>query len=278
MDVATPNCYILEPSNTWLIEEPAMARSVIAAQLYTVREFARTPSDIARTLARVRAIGYEAVQTSGLGPIEPRELRRIADGEGLTICATHVPFERVRDETDAIVEEHATLNCRHVAVPLMPQEYRTGADGFVRFARDAEAAGRKLASAGLTLSYHNHRFEFQRYDGSPGLGILFSNCDPRYVKAELDTYWVQAGGADPVAWIDRLHNRIALLHLKDMTVIDDQATFAEVGEGNLNWPEILKAARAAGVEWYIVEQDVCRRDPFESLQVSLRNLRSMGLH
>jgi len=254
-----------------------MPESRIAAQLYTVRRFARTPPEIAATLKKVRALGYQAVQVSGLGPIAPRELRRIADGEGLTICATHVPFERLRDETDAVIEEHGILDCRHVAVGSMPTDYRAGAEGFARFGREAEAVGRKFAQAHLTLSYHNHRFELQRYDGRTGLEILFANSDPRHVKAELDTYWVQAGGGDPAAWIHRLADRIALLHLKDMTVLDDEATFAEVGEGNLNWPAVLAAARAAGVEWYIVEQDVCRRDPFESLAVSLRNLRAMGL-
>jgi sugar phosphate isomerase/epimerase len=51
----------------------------------------------------------------------------------------------------------------------------------------------------------------------------------------------------------------------------------EVGEGNLNWPEIIEACRHAGVEYYAVEQDTCCRDPFESLAISLRNLKAMGL-
>jgi len=53
---------------------------------------------------------------------------------------------------------------------------------------------------------------------------------------------------------------------------------AEIGAGNLNWPAILKAAVEGGVEWYFVEQDHCYgRDPFESLAISYRNLRTMGL-
>ena len=54
--------------------------------------------------------------------------------------------------------------------------------------------------------------------------------------------------------------------------------FAEVGEGNLNWTSILDACKEADVEWYIVEQDTCQRDPFESLGISLRNLKEMGIH
>ena len=62
-----------------------------------------------------------------------------------------------------------------------------------------------------------------------------------------------------------------------MTIVDAQVHMAEVGEGNLNWPGIFAAADEAGTEWFIVEQDHCRRDPFESLAISLRNLQAMGV-
>lgn len=254
-----------------------MSKSVIAAQLFTLREFTRTPAEIAVTVKKLREIGYEAAQASALGPIEPKELRSIVVGEGLVICATHVDFERLRDDTASMIEEHQILGCEHAAIGSMPVEYRESAEGFARFAREAEAVGRKLADAGMTFSYHNHNFEFERFDGRPAMDIIFGESDPRYVKAELDTYWVQAGGGDPAAWIDRLHNRIVLLHLKDMAMKGREPMFAEIGEGNLNWPEILKAARSAEVKWYIVEQDRCLRDPFESLKISLDNLRAMGL-
>ncbi|MFH1603721.1 MAG: sugar phosphate isomerase/epimerase, partial [Pseudomonadota bacterium] len=118
--------------------------------MYTLREFTKTPAEIAVTLKKVSEIGYQAVQASGMGPIEPGELRRIADGEGLTICATHVDFERFRDETDAVIEEHRVLGCEHPAVGSMPVEYRQSAEEYRRFAREAEEIGRKLAEAGMT--------------------------------------------------------------------------------------------------------------------------------
>jgi sugar phosphate isomerase/epimerase len=71
--------------------------------------------------------------------------------------------------------------------------------------------------------------------------------------------------------------RVDVLHLKDMTIRKRQQIMAEVGEGNLNWPAILEAAKAGGTKWYIVEQDTCERDPFESLEISLKNLQGMGL-
>jgi sugar phosphate isomerase/epimerase len=248
----------------------------IAAQLYTLREFLRTPQEIATTLSRVKAIGYNAVQLSGLGPIEPAELAAILQGEGLTAVITHIGFDRLRNELAAVIDEHHLWHCPHVAIGSMPGEYRS-AEGYVRFAEIATEIGSTLAQAGLTFSYHNHGFEFERFGGKIGLEILYDNADPQYLKAEIDTYWVQYGGGDPAAWISKLSGRIEVAHLKDMAVSDDKPIMAEVGEGNLNWPAILKAGQEAGVAWYAVEQDVCQRDPFESLAISLRNLQRMGL-
>ena len=253
-----------------------MAKSRLAAQLYTVREFTKTPADIAVTMKKVRAIGYESVQLSALGPIEPAKLKKILDGEGLSVSATHISFQRMRDETQAVIDEHRLLGCEYPAIGGMPGEYRS-AEGFHRFAKDAEQVGRKLAAGGLHFGYHNHSFELEKFDGKTGLEIIYSESDPKYVMAEIDTYWIQHGGGDPSAWIRRLAGRIPLLHLKDMAVVEGQPCMAEVGEGNLNWPAILEASRSSGVEWYLVEQDVCPRDPFESLAISFRNLREMGV-
>ncbi len=252
--------------------------SVIGAQLYTVREFTKTPADIARTLHKVRAIGYEAVQLSALGPIDTAELKRILDGEGLTVAATHVAWNRLRDETQAVIDEHHLLGCRYVAIGSMPGEYRSaGAEGYARFAREASELGRRLKQAGLVFGYHNHSFELERFNGRTGLEILYSESDPEAFTAEIDTYWIQHGGGDPADWIRRLKGRIPLVHLKDMAIRGREQLMAEVGEGNLNWPAILAACREAGVVWYLVEQDICQRDPFESLAISLRNLKAMGL-
>jgi sugar phosphate isomerase/epimerase len=96
---------------------------------------------------------------------------------------------------------------------------------------------------------------------------------PRDVlTAELDTYWLQRAGASPSAWIRKLTGRVPLIHLKDMTIVNDQVVQAEVGEGNLDWPGILSACREAGTEWLVIEQDEGARDPLQSLAISYHNL------
>jgi len=94
---------------------------------------------------------------------------------------------------------------------------------------------------------------------------------------QIDTYWVQYGGGNPIDWINKLKGRLPLLHLKDMLMHGQQQFFAEVGAGTLNWEGILGAAKGSGAQWYIVEQDTCERDPFESLAISFKYLKAMGL-
>ncbi|MDO8684766.1 MAG: sugar phosphate isomerase/epimerase [Armatimonadota bacterium] len=252
--------------------------SKIAAQMYTLRDFTRTPADIAAAMKKVKGIGYDVVQLSALGPIDPKELKKILDCEGLTVCATHTSFDKMKNEPEAVIEEHQLLGCKYAAIGSMPSEYRNP-EGFHKFAKDATEVGKQLAKGGLVFGYHNHSFELERFNGRTGLEILYSESDPKYVTAEVDTYWIQHGGGDPAAWIDRLAGRLPLLHLKDMAITNDmKQLMAEVGEGNLNWLAILDASEKAGVIWYIIEQDICQRDPFESLAISLRNLRAMGVH
>lgn len=81
-----------------------------------------------------------------------------------------------------------------------------------------------------------------------------------------------------MSWLRKLKDRMRIVHFKDMAIVEGKQVYAEVGEGNLEWPEIIQACREAEVEWYLIEQDVCQRDPFESLKLSLDNLRELGLN
>ncbi len=256
-----------------------MSETVLAAQMYTLREFTKTPEDIANTLKKVKAIGYDAMQVSGFGPIDPEDLKSMAEGEGLEICATHTSYDRMKDDTQAVIDEHLLWNCKYPAIGGLPKPYREdGEAGFCRFAAEASEVARKLGAAGLTFGYHNHSFELERFGDRTALDILFEESDPEFFQMEIDTYWIQHGGADPAAWIRKAKGRADLVHVKDMAMIGREQRFAEVGEGNLNWEAIIQACKDAGTKWYIVEQDRCYdRDPIDSLKISLENLQAMGL-
>lgn len=246
----------------------------IALQLYTLRDFLQTPKEIATTLQKVKQIGYQAVQASSLGPIGEKELLQILDGEGLTLSATHEPADTILNHPEQVVERLQKLRCQYTAYPA-PQN--------VDFASETEVSawiarldhsGRVLADAGLVLTYHNHHHEFRRLGGRTILERLYAETSPRNLQGELDTYWVQYGGGNPVAWCTRLHNRLPLIHLKDYAVIEgSEVTYTEIGSGNLDFPAIIQAAEESGCSWFIVEQDTCPGDPFESIQKSFDYIR-----
>ena len=252
-----------------------MFRSSIAAQLYTLRDYVKTPSELSDVLGRLKKIGYDAVQVSGIGPIDPVELRALLDRNGLTCCVTHTSPDRLRDHPNDVIDDHRLWACDYTAVGgHFPAE--SSPAEWDRFIGEFNLVARRLRAGGLHLGYHNHSHELSPYGhGLTILGRLIEQCDPG-VWFEIDTYWIAAGGGDPAEWIRKVAGRIPCVHLKDMTVhYPREQRMAEVGEGNLNWPEILKACRESGVKWYVVEQDTCYRDPFESLAISLENLLKM---
>lgn len=251
----------------------------LAVQVYTIRDFIKTVTDFAASMRKVRAIGYTGVQLDLEHHLDvpTAAIKRICDDEGLTICISHFGYELFENDLDRVIERQQIWGCNQTAIVAMPRRYHEqGADGYRRFALEATAIGERLAATGITLSYHNHSYEFVRFGAETGLGILYAASDPRYLQAEIDTYWVQHGGADPAAWIRRMAGRMPVVHYKDMEILPDgKQAFAEVGQGNLNWLAIVAATQESAVPWIVVEQDRCRRDPFESLTMSYQYLEAL---
>lgn len=250
-------------------EISAMKKEQLAVQLYTVRDFCQTAADLAKTVERVRQMGYPAVQVSGVGPIPVEEIKSICADAGVTICATHEKADLIRQEPAQVVERLQQLGCRVTAYP-----YPAGVDfgdpvQLESLIQDLARAGAVLAEAGLSLGYHHHAIEFLRRGDRTVLETILERVDPRHLWAEVDTYWIQYGGGDPVAWCERMTGRMEVIHLKDYGfTANNEPAFAEVGNGNLDFERIVAAAEKSGCRWFVVEQDICPGDPFDSLQQS----------
>jgi sugar phosphate isomerase/epimerase len=255
-----------------------MSKPRLGAQLWTVRHACKTIGEVAETFQKVARIGYPGVQLSGFGPVPADEVAKAAREAGLEIVSSHTGWERFLKDLDGVIAEHKLWNCRHLAIGGLSKDYQS-AEGLARFLAELGPVAERLAKEGMDFSYHNHSHELVRYGRQTWLEMLYAQGSPRQLKAELDTYWVQHGGGDPTGWILRCAGREPLCHFKDMCITAErEQRFAEIGEGNLNWPEILKACAQSGVEWVLVEQDNCYgRDPFESLAISYRNLKALGL-
>jgi sugar phosphate isomerase/epimerase len=241
--------------------------------MYTVRERCQTPEDFGRSMERVAAMGYKAVQLSAGGDFPPEEARAAADRHGLRIILTHTAPQKIKDDTQAVIDAHKTLGAGYVGIGMMPAEYRDGADGAKRFIADYTPAAEKLAAAGLKLMYHNHAFEFERRGRLSVLERLAEGFDPAVLGFTLDVYWIAYAGGDPAFWLKKLSGRIDTVHFKDMKISGGEQRMCEILEGNLNWGAVLLAAENGGVKWAFVEQDDCYGgDPFTCLETSYRNL------
>lgn len=241
----------------------------VAAQLYTCRDYLKTPTDIATTLRDLRKIGYTAVQVSGMGPIAEEELNAILDGEGLVCCATHEKPETILNETERVIERLKKLRCVYTAYPRLAGVDLNSEESLNAIIAKLEDAGAAMAAAGLTLCYHNHNYEFRKLGGKTILDRIYDGTNAKHLQGEPDTFWVHYGGGENVEWCEKLAGRLPLIHLKDYeTNADNKHAFCEIGAGNLNFKRIVSAAEKAGCQWFIVEQDTCPGNPMDSLRQS----------
>ena len=243
----------------------------IALQLYTVRGLAA--ADLPGTLRAVAAAGYRFVEVAGMPATRPRELARMLDDAGLVAIAAHESIDHLRDDAGLVAEQLAEIACPRVIVPWMPEIDRRTTDDVRRFAEALAGFSRRFEAEGIRLGYHNHAFEFEPLGGTTIWDILIEELAPE-VDLELDVYWAAVGGRDPVTEIEAAVGRVRLLHMKDRAQ-GPEPHDAPAGEGTLAFPEIVAAARAAGVDWYIVEQDN-PADPLDDITRAFRYVASLA--
>jgi len=230
--------------------------------------------DFRGTLRLVARMGYKGVEIGGdTGGMTPAELRQFLNSLGLEAISWHSAYDQITSSTQSVIDFGHELGAKFVVCPVASGK-RAG--DYYAVAKALEKAGERLKQEGIRLCYHNHAHEFQEFSGHRAIDIILANSKRDLLAWELDTFWVQAGGCKPQDYIRKYAGRVPLMHVKDMTP-GPKPTFAEVGAGILPWEEIFSAADEAGVEHYIVEQDVCQRPALESVRISLDNLRKMGV-
>lgn len=240
-----------------------------AVILYTLRDHIKTREDALASFDKVAQIGYKSVQVSGMDQtlFPEAELRDILLERGISICATHEPAKTILDDTRKIIDRLSRLGVKYTAYPHPAGIDFTDPAAVDDFLKKLDLAAKKLADAGQVLTYHNHAGEFFKPDGQTT--IMDRIYNETSLQAEIDIHWVQRGGESPLAWMAKMNGRLPLLHLKDYLVDAGGAPqFAELGNGTLPIKEIVAAAEKSGCLHYIVEQDVCPGDPFDSIATS----------
>jgi sugar phosphate isomerase/epimerase len=233
-----------------------MAKRTVGVQ--TIIFGKRSQDDLAGVLDEVAAAGYRAVETSfwrsrGLAG---RELKKMLDDRGLVHVGAHFAGDKLH-EIDAVIDWLKETGGTDAPISDLELRDAVGLELYHRKAAAYNAAGEKCRKAGLTLSYHNHSWEFRRAGDVLPIEVLYAETDPANVMACVDTYWVWDGGHDPAAFVKKHGGRIRILHCKDSYLQErGRRSFAPVGSGALDFPAIFKALDRSPCPWVVVEQDV----------------------
>ena len=286
-------------------------KGLIGVQMSTIAPNKMPRFDAFESMEKLTGIGYHCIEISQV-PMTAENVagfRRSIDELGMNVASLSAMVEPSPQQPKAealsnpdhfkkIVDDCRALDCDMLRIGAMPMDARFSYEASLDFAKKADEYACRLKEEGIDLYYHNHHFEFARFNGQFLMDIIRENT--KQLGFELDIHWIYRGGLDPVTFINRCAGRIRLLHLKDYRVVPmtvpegaDLSTpegmakvyaqmsnivqFAEVGEGTLDIPACMEAGVAGGAEYFLVEQDMCYgRDPFESLKISHDNLVKMG--
>ena len=259
------------------------------------------------TLKKVSEIGYRCVEISQIPmtPANVQSMKKAQEEFGIKIASLSAGVtpngpmdgESIATHFRKIVSDCRTLDCRYLRIGMLPMNCMSDLDAVLHFCKMAEIAAQKLKDEGIDLYYHNHHVEFHKYDGKYLLDIIRENCPT--LGFELDVHWVHRGGEDPVRIINRYAGKVKLIHLKDYRIgvipkstmaeiakgnfgafgkaFAELVEFAELGEGNLDIPACIEAGKAAGAEYFFIEQDqLYGRSVYEALTIDRDNLAKMG--
>ncbi|MBQ8344955.1 MAG: sugar phosphate isomerase/epimerase [Clostridia bacterium] len=266
----------------------------VAVQVYSVRDDAK--ADLRATLIQIKEMGYDGVEFAGLYGYAPADIKAMCQEIGLVPLSAHVPYVDMVNDPEGVLSQYAEIGCRFVAIPYLTEEYRPGNEKFNEVIENAKKLGAVAKSLGMQLLYHNHDFEFLKLDGKYALDILYDEVPADYLQTELDVCWVNVGGEVPAEYLRKYSGRSPVLHLKDfygeksadmyeLIGIEKKAPkkpsnfeFRPVGSGLNDFPAILEAAKDAGTQWVVVEQDKPSMGltPMECIRKSRDYLRSIG--
>lgn len=264
----------------------------IAIQFFSVRDDAA--ADFYGTLKKVKEMGYEGVEFAGLCGNTPEQVSKWCNELGLNPISAHVPFVDLLRNPVGVLEDYVRLGCKYVVFPYFLPEHRADNPNFPYVMEFIATISKAAKSMGITMLYHNHDFEFMKYGDEYALDILYDKVPADILKTEIDTCWANVGGVDPAEYIRKYSGRSPVVHLKDFYGEKDEGMYEligvkntkptrptnfelrPVGSGVQNIPAILEAAKDAGTEWVVVEQDTATMGltPLESAKKSIDYLRS----
>jgi sugar phosphate isomerase/epimerase len=255
--------------------------------LYTVRDDMGTNAKA--TLQAVADAGYKNIEAAGYEDgkfydMSPTDFKKMVKSMGLKPISTHQGSVTL-ENADQMMAEVKAAGFKYFVIPVPPmgmfefnrENMTMGMKGSVQeLAEILNTLGQKAKKVGLKLLYHNHDFEFKKNaEGIVPIDYLLENLDSKYVNFQMDLYWVTKAEANPIAYFNKYPGRFKIWHVKDM---DKQGRFAPIGEGSINFKNILANKALSGMKYYMVEQDMTfdGLKPLEAIKISHDGLKEIG--
>ncbi len=263
----------------------AYDKKYIGLQLYTVR--GHMENDPAAALAKVAQVGYTSVEgatytgSEMFYGMDGKKFSKILKDNGLIMPSCHYrlgedtpqPKGTILNDWDKAVDDAAALGIKYMVCAWLSPTERGTLDHYKKIGEDLNKAGETCKKAGIQLCYHNHDFEFIQENGKYPYETLLSVTDKDLVKMEMDMYWVTKANQDPIALINEHPGRFPLWHIKDMDKTPERK-FTEVGNGIIDFKNIFKHAKTAGLKYFFVEQDICPGEPYDSITQSFNYIKN----
>jgi sugar phosphate isomerase/epimerase len=243
----------------------------IALQLYTIRDL--LAKDYEGTIRKVADMGYIGVETANMFGSSPTSAAKLFGKLGLTVSGAHSPLP-LGDQRQEVIDTMSALNCKRLILPWHPPEAYQSLDGIKRICDELNEASVTAEANGFQVGYHNHWFEYQVVENRIPIDVMLEHLDPD-VFLEVDVYWVQTAGQNPVEVVHLLGSRAPLLHIKDGPC-QIEAPMTALGGGKVDIPGVV-AAGAGSTEWLVVELDHCATDMMEAVRKSYQYLIGKGL-
>ncbi len=241
----------------------------IGIQMYTIREALWDDfKGVCRELVKLGCDGVELAFY--FGDMEPEELAAFFREIKLKSCGMHVYEKELYDPNSKMWEYAKALDVPYLSLSLCG-DYSQCENQCLEMCRKA---GADAQANNRVFSFHNHDGEFMvQPDGVIPFDRIMSQCSPEQVKCELDIYWIAKAKLDPIAYIRKYASRLSQLHVKDMDAED--GSFTELGKGIIDLPGCIAAAAETQCQWLIYEQDICKKDCFESAIESIEHLKKL---
>lgn len=249
--------------------------------LYSLRKSIETEENFLATAKKLKEMGYSYLQFSG-APFNAEMIRRVSEETELPVYLTHVPKDRILDDTDKLMEEHDIFGCKNIGLGMMPREVIYDEKACKEMIERLDRVGEKMRKNGFKFFYHHHNFEFYKHNGETVFDYMLKNTSN--INFTIDTYWLQYGGVSVVEYLEKTKGRIECVHLKDYKTIHKvteenqhkyEPIYCPVGEGTINFQAAVKAAKESGAKYFFVEQDnaTLLDDPFGQVEMSIKYIQ-----